>query len=234
MERKVERVAKSVGEEQACHREAAIIRADLEDVPSECLAADDHVVLQMHGRFRRAGRARRVQPEGDVVLRRRGGVEVGGLLGHQFGQPYLARPRAAGHYELGQEPEAGPNLLDRRRQLFRHDGDHGAAVVQDVLVVARLEEGIGGNRHCPDFQGAPEGIHEFGAIGEQQQHALLHADADPPERVAAAVGAGKHVAVRDVLAVVPNRDPLGAALPHVAVHEPRSGVEVTGNVHLTS
>src|SRR5207253_1956831 len=116
-------------------------------------------------------------------------------------------------------------------ELLARDGDLGATVVQDVFVVARLEQRVRGNRHGADLQRAPERVHELGAVGQQQHHPLLHPDAEPSQPVAATVGAGPHVAVGDVPAAVTDGEPAGAAFGDVAVDEPGGGIEGAGDVH---
>src|SRR2546430_12697985 len=49
VEREIQGVAEPVCEEQPGHGEAAVVRADLQYVPPERLAAYDHVVVQVHG-----------------------------------------------------------------------------------------------------------------------------------------------------------------------------------------
>ena len=231
VEREIQGVAEPVGEEQPGHGEAAVVRADLQYVPPERLAADDHVVVQVHGGLGRTRRTGRVQPEGDVVLGRVRRVELVRLRGHELGQPDLPRPGPARHHELPQEPEMRPDRFDRRCQVLAGDDDRGAAVVQDVLVIARLEERVRRHRHGADLQRTPKRVHELGTVGQQQQHALLHADTEPSQRVAAAVGAGPHLAVRDIPAAAANGEPAGAAFRDVAVDEPGGGVAGAGDVH---
>jgi hypothetical protein len=54
-ERKVERVAETVGEEQLRDREGAVVRRDLEDAAAERLGAALHVVLEVDGALGKAG-----------------------------------------------------------------------------------------------------------------------------------------------------------------------------------
>src|SRR5213080_1853363 len=75
--------------------------------------------------------------------------------------PGPARPA-----QVAQAREARPDRFDRRRALLARDGDLGATVVQDVFVVARLEQRVRGNRHGADLQRAPERVHELGAVGQ--------------------------------------------------------------------
>src|SRR2546430_11376887 len=115
--------------------------------------------MQMNRRLGRAGRARRVEPERDVVLRRGGGLQALGLAGYQVLERHLAGARPARHDEALEERQLPPHLLDRRSQLLAHDRDRRATVVQHVRVVARLEQRIGGNGDGPDLERAPERVH---------------------------------------------------------------------------
>ena len=63
------------------------VAPDAEHALAEQLGADDHVVLQVHAAFRRAGAAGRVQPERRRVAAGRLGLELGGAAREQ--QPEL-------------------------------------------------------------------------------------------------------------------------------------------------
>src|SRR2546422_2052518 len=186
--------------------------------------------MQMNRRLGRPGRARRVEPERDVVLRRGGGLQVLGLAGYKVLERHLAGARPARHDDALEERQLPSHLLDRRSQLLTHDRDRCATVVQHVRVIARLEQRVGGNGDGPDVERYPERVHELGAVGEQQQHALLHPHAEPLERIPDAVRAGGDVAVGEAATVVQDREPAFPSLPHVPVHEPRGGVEIAGDV----
>src|SRR5439155_550165 len=99
-------------------------------------------------------------------------------------------------------------------------------VPQDVLVVARLEQGIGWDGHGADLERSPEAAHELRAVVQQEDHALLHLDAEAPQHVAQPIRPGVHVAVGESSALVDDREPAVPALLDVAVDEPAGGIEV--------
>lgn len=66
-ERKIQRVAQAIGEEEFGRTEKAVGLADLEHVRGVLLGGNAHVVLQVHAGFGSAGAAGGVEPEGGVI-----------------------------------------------------------------------------------------------------------------------------------------------------------------------
>ena len=87
-ERKVHRVAKAIREEQLGDAEAPVRRVDAEHATRIRICAHDHVVLQMHARFRTPGAAGRIQPErwsvANSYLRRRADAAVASISRSKF------------------------------------------------------------------------------------------------------------------------------------------------------
>jgi len=100
VKREVQRIAQAVGEEQLGDRERAVLRPDLEHVPAERFAADEHIVVQVDGRLGRPRGARGVLPERDVIPGRGGGRELGALRPDQFTKGQLTGRRSAHDYDM--------------------------------------------------------------------------------------------------------------------------------------
>jgi len=222
----VQRVAQAVSEEQLGDREGAVLRPDLEHVPAERFAAHEHVVVQVDGRLGRSRGARRVLPKGHVILRRDGGHELGALRPDQLGIRELGGRGLAHDHQVREIPQPGAQLLHDGGEWLAHNHDRSPAVAQDVFIIARLEQGIGRNGHGPDLERAPEAAHELRAVVQQQDHPLLHRNAEPPQHVAQPVCPGVHVAVGEPAAFVDDRQPAIPAFLHMAVDEPVGGVQV--------
>src|SRR5206468_12246068 len=65
--REIHVVADTIREKQLRHRERPITLRDAEHLQRVGVGTHDHVVMQVDGPLRKSRRARRVQPEGDVV-----------------------------------------------------------------------------------------------------------------------------------------------------------------------
>src|SRR6266550_3906682 len=103
-----------VGEEQLGHREAPIAVPDLQDMPPEGLTADDHVVLEVNGRFGSLGGAGGVEQECHVVpdRRRRGRLSPSAL--QEYRPRELLRLGFPDHDQMLEKTPAGPDRLERR------------------------------------------------------------------------------------------------------------------------
>ena len=66
-ERKYQRIADSVGEEQLWNGKADVVRCEAENMLRIGGGRVGHVVMQMHDALRPARRSRRIHPEGHVV-----------------------------------------------------------------------------------------------------------------------------------------------------------------------
>ncbi len=89
----------------------------------------------------------------------------------------------------------------------------------------RLGLGVDRNGYGADFDGAEEGVKEFGCVQQQQEDALLGADAEVAEGVTRAISALEELLVSDNLFAAFDGDVLGAAFEDVAIHEMGGDVE---------
>ncbi len=99
-QRKRERVAEAIGEEQLRRREHDIVLPDAEDAAAVQLRGLDEAGVDMHRALRHAGRARRVEPEANVVRTGRRGVECIGPAREQRVEREMATGIAAGHDDV--------------------------------------------------------------------------------------------------------------------------------------
>ena len=75
--RKRQRIAEAVGEEQLCHRIADVLFGDAEYRRGIEIVGEFEIGVGVHGAFRFAGGARRIEPEAHIVARRRRGDGIG-------------------------------------------------------------------------------------------------------------------------------------------------------------
>ena len=196
-EREEDAVAETVRVEQGRDGEVAIAFGRREHRRAVRLAAIDHVVLQVHGALREAGRARRVQPEARVVRRRVRGRE----LVRRRGQEALQRQRlrrcvASGHDDVTQPGQVFADLEHLREERRGDDDRDGAAVGEDVAQVVRHEQRVRRHRHGADLDRAEEGVDERGRVEAHDDDALFHPDPELAEGVAGTVDVGGNLAVR--------------------------------------
>ena len=73
----------------------------------------------------------------------------------------------------------------------------GAAVVQEILVIVRLQIGVQGDRDRAGFHGAEEAESKFGRVRQQEHHPFFGAHVPLPQGVAKAVDVLVQIAVGD-------------------------------------
>ena len=116
-------------------------------------------------------------------------------------------------------------LVQQRR------GDHqhlGPAVVQQVLVVGRLQERIERDGDRADLDRAEEREHALGRVGQDDGHALFHANTQVDQGVAQPVDPFLKVAVGNRLLAAEDGGLAAASRRHVRVDQGRCRVESIG------
>ena len=144
-EREGQRVAQAVGEEQLRRGEHHVGLADAEHRHGVELGGEDEVRVQVHRALRRAGRARRVEPEAHVVAQRWGG------LGLRRSQLRAVR----WSWESGNDL-VKTEAVEVLQQRLGHEYRFRAAVLELVLVVRRREERVQRDRHDAGLDCAEE------------------------------------------------------------------------------
>ncbi len=209
-------------------REDAVGGTDPEHLLGVGLATHHHVVVQVDRALGKARRAGRVLPVRRVIARGRRGREARRGLADAVLEGQVGAGGAAGDEHVLEVPglgERGRRLGEQRR---RDDGDLGAAVVQEVEIVGGAHQRVGGDRHRPDLDGAPERSDELGRVEAEHEHAVLGLDADLQERVPGAVHQLLDLPVGERPALIVERRRGAASLGDVPVDEPRRHVELRG------
>ena len=146
-DREGQRIAEAVGEEEFRRREVQIALADAEYALAIELGRLHQARMNVARTFRRAGRARRIEPERRLVGMAVGGVEMSRLAREGLAEVDRARPRLAADddhmREIGQFRE------DRFENGQERAGDAertGARIRQHVEILLRDEQRVEGNR----------------------------------------------------------------------------------------
>ena len=231
-QRKREAVAEPVGEEELRRGEDDVVLADPEDRFRVELRRLDQARLDVDGALRRAGRARRVEPETRVVARRVRGLERGAGRGHQLRERVMRTlrqpPDTMTWRRCGQLPE---ERRERRQERRRHDQRAGAAVAQHVVVVLRREQRVAGDRNDAGLDAAQERGRKIDRVEQAQEHALLGRETEMDERIGAAVHALRELAVGVRAAVVDVGGLVRAAGGEVALDQVVRRVVVARDLH---
>src|SRR5512135_2389602 len=107
-------------------------------------------------------RSRTVQPEACIVTGSIGGCQFGRFLHDPIAEMDGSGGRFA-YYDYVLEPfQICADWLDARIYRLAHNQRDGAGIVQEVLVICRLERGIGGDWHGPHSDCAKEAGDELG------------------------------------------------------------------------
>ena len=185
--------------------------------------------------FGHAGGAGRIEPEGDLVRAGAGGIEgVGGGRGKVVIGGVIAGV-AAGHHDPAQELEIPENGLERGQQRMGDEQHLGAAVVEDVLVLRRGQEGVEGDGHDTGLDRAPEDRRIVDRVEHDQRDAVLAVELDALQRVGGPVHADREVAIGVAAGIVDDRKLVATPLLNVAIdHVDRGIVDaiIAGHVHL--
>jgi hypothetical protein len=176
-QRKGQRIAESVGEEELGRGEADVVLAELQHVLRVQRVGPVRIRMRMHGALRRAGGARRIEPERDVVGVRRRRLRL--VCARHVGTEIAP----AGNRLRPADDPHGPDVaaralhrpLEHRQQRVRHDRRAGAAVRQHVRVVSRGQQRVHGDRDDAGVERAEERHGPLDAVVREQQHALLAA-----------------------------------------------------------
>ena len=179
--------------------------------------------------FGRAGRARRIEPERDVV-----GARVGAALGERLGVRAASsngdRAVGVGAPAARRRPQRG-TIVARARDAparasaaaRRHDHRLRAAVREHVGVVVGRQQRVDRHRHDAGVERAEEGDRPVDRVVHQQQHALLAPQPEARSAAAQRAHALVELAVGERAAVVDVRDLVAAR--RVAREQVRGEIE---------
>ena len=194
-ERDRQAVAQAVGEEQARHREQAIVGLQVVDLARHALHGPRHVAMAVHRALRLAGAARGVEHEA-----RRVALELRPAARFRVLQQLVRENRVRCARRL------------RVREMLRRDDDQFRfAVLEHVGKAFGREQRAarhGDRAHAHD---AEERDHHLRRVAHHQRHAIARPDAARGERAAAARRRLLELAVGDFRSLKMNRNPVGAA-----------------------
>ncbi len=215
--REGERIAQPIGEEKLRRRKHHVRFANAENRLRVELGRRNQVRMQVHRALGRPGRAGRVEPEADVVARRRRRFGLGRRLGESLFQFGMSNDVA----KIG--ALQGLEVLEQR---LGDEKRAGAAVAKLVLVVLRREQRVHRHRDDAGLDGAEEERHPVGAVEHRDADALLAPDVHGAQHIGYAVDALGELGVGAAAAVVDIGDLAGTPGAQIAVDEVDRGVVV--------
>ncbi len=190
-ERKRERVAQPVREEELCRREHDVVLADAENRLRVELGRLHEARMQVHGSLRRARRSRRIQPEARVVAGRRGGRKRRWRRRHQARERKVAAGIGFGGRSGDDHPRKVRMRTGERRERGQerrgNDQRTGATVAQHVIVIGRRKQRVRRDRHDARLDRAEEDGGEIDRVEETEEHPLFGTQPESGERAGAAV-----------------------------------------------
>ena len=169
-ERKRQRVAEPVCEEQFRRRKHDVVIGDVENVTGVCLCGEFEIAVAVDHAFRITRGARRVQPERRLVApRRRNCVRV--RCRCERGVERRKRIRSAGNEHI-EGRGCRVYRLPRRRESGRYDQQLRFAVADDVRVIVGGHQRVQRHRNGAGAHRAEETHGKVDAVFETQQYAL--------------------------------------------------------------
>ena len=183
-ERKGQRVAEAVGEEELGGREADVVFAQSEDRLAVELDGPIGVGVGMDGSLRPASRAGRIEPEGGVVGTGPGGPGEGRAAGEKGLELGLAEFERLGRARDDDLVDlvvgSGQRRLQHRFDRAADDRGLGARMLEHEGVVVGGEQGVDRNRDHAGEHRPQKGDRPVRAVEHEQHHALLALDAGHP------------------------------------------------------
>ena len=131
-QRKRQRVAQPVGEEQLGRREHDVAFTNAQDRPGIEFRSLDQAGMNVHRALRRAGRARRIEPEAGVVAGRRRGLELRCRLS----------PSAIAGARAHADPCRTRRHVLRKGRLFSSGSNFGSSASDTINACARLSSSM--------------------------------------------------------------------------------------------
>ena len=215
--REGERVAEAIGEKELGDRVANVVLGEAEERFGIELVGEREVGVGVHRALRPAGRAGGVEPEADVVAHRRRGDGFGPGAGKQILEAGMAVRLLAGHDDM-LEIFAGADRLGKFGiELFGHDQEPRAAVVEHEAVIVLGQQRVDRHRHHAGLDRAEKGGRPVDRIDETEERALLAAHAERAQHVAEALDPFSETAVGPAPALIDIGDLAGPAGVEIAL-----------------
>ena len=223
-------VAEAVGEEELCGRIDDVVLGDAEHALAVEPGRLDQARMDVLDALRHPGRARRVEPEGDLVGASRG--RLGGRCSRrqEIVQPRVLRARLRSRDDdFHAAPGGGDRGFDGRQQRRRDHDERGAGVLEHIGVLVGPQKRVQRHRDDPGPDRAPEHDREIDRVEHQHHDAMLGRDAERGERRADAARLVVELAIGERAPRVAEGDLLRPALRQVAVDERDGGVVALGH-----
>ena len=190
-QRKSERVAEPVGEEQLRHRIADVVFADADHRRRIKRVGEFQIGMGMHRALRPAGRARRVEPEAHVVARRCRGsafrnLGIGLGFGHQLVEREMRMRVLAGDDDMFEVVALPDRIGEFVVERFGDDQHPRPRIVEHEAVVGLGHQRVDRDRHDAGLDGAEERGRPIDGVEEADENALLAAAAERAQHLAEA------------------------------------------------
>ena len=217
--REGERIAETVGEEQLCHRIADVLFGDAEYRRGVEIVGEFEIGVGVHGAFRLAGRARRIEPEAHIVARRRRGDGIGFGGFEQFVEALVPVRLVAGDDDMDEMFAGFDRFGEFGQQLFGHDQEPRAGILQHEAVVVLGEQRIDRHRDDAGLDGAEERGRPIDGVGEAHQHALFAAHVERAQHMTEALDPRRQRRIAVAAAVIDIGDFLAAPGVEIALED---------------
>ena len=152
-------------------------------------------MVQMHRGLGHARGAGGVQPKSHVVRRKQHRLQGNGGGGHQFIERGFSGHLPIGDYDVLEEGQPGFEGFDHRPERLVHDQYAGAAVVEEIFIIAGLEQGVDRHRHGAEANGAPETRGEIQGVQHQHHHPVFRFHPQPRQGISGPVGPRVQIAI---------------------------------------
>ena len=230
--RKRHGVAEPIGEKQLGRGVHHVVLADAEHVLAIELRGRDQARVHVLGALGFAGRARRIEPEGDLVGDRGRGLEFRLSARKQLlekmrlvaGENRLVRGIAAHDHERAQMRQPVEDRRDGLGERRRDEDRLDPAVVEDIGVLLRGEQRVQRNAHHAGTDRAPERDRVVDRVEQQERDPAFLLQAERAEAPRKVRGFLLQFAISELPLLVDERDLAAAPARHVGVDEVARGV----------
>jgi hypothetical protein len=120
------------------------------------------------------------------------------------------------------------NRLQLRKQGIGDQHHSRLSVIENVFVLGRLEQSVGGDRYGADLNGPEEDIEKFGAIPQDQHDSFPRPNLELAQEVTRPVRPLQQLLVTDKLVTAFQSGFDAASFADIAIHKMRGGVKNCG------
>ena len=181
-ERKRHRVAETIGEKQFRHRIADITLLQSGNWRAIEIGCEFEARMHMHRALRLAGRARRIEPERNIVAGRRRRVGLGFIRADKILEQTVPARIVTGDDDMFEIRTVIDELFKPREKRLRHDEAFCPAVGQHEAVVIFGQQRVNRHRDDAGLQTTEKRRRPVDRIQQRQQYTLFALDAEPAQR----------------------------------------------------